>query len=458
MTRPSSAKPSLLDRLALLLSSLQEKPGRTLVAIIVLAVLARLAFVLLFGQTLILEASGYDVYATNLLAGHGYTRMADLRPDSDLPPLYSFFLAGSYSVFGRSAIPVALLQIGMDCLSWLALYHIGRRVGGVAVGLLAVAFTAFYPYLLFQNLAVNDTAIFMVLLTTGVWAVFKAQEAGEGDGVAWRWALLAGVLFGLAALTKTLVALLLPIIGLWWWARLGLRRALLPTALLGLSFVLPLLPWMIRNTQVHGAFVLLSTNDGSNLHQGNNPCVADFLANGWDAQWVNCLGTMPDGLSEVAAAAWHRDQALTYLRENPDQWLRLFVVKLWTQWSPELLPRSIPPDLPRGQQGGQMINDAVRQYETPLFQVGRIAHLLYFTPLWALGLIGVWRAARDGQRGTPLLAVLVAITVAYVIYHPSTRYRSPGDPFLFVFAAYMLTALMRRVRQSGRAKAAITGA
>jgi 4-amino-4-deoxy-L-arabinose transferase-like glycosyltransferase len=413
------------------------KATRALIVVIGLAVIARFAFILAFGHTLVVEASGYDAYAVNLLAGNGYTRMADLRPDSDIPPLYPFVLAALYAVFGRDAIPVALVQIGMDVVTWLALYHIGRRIGGEAVGVLAVACTAFYPYLLFQNLSVNDTAIFMLLLTTGVLAVYLAQERAS-----WRWAALAGVIFGMAALTKTLVALILPLVGLWWWAKIGLRRATLLTAMLGASFAAPILPWVVRNATLHGTLVLISTNDGSNLHQGNNPCVADFLLNGWDAQWVDCLPPTPPGLSEVREAAWHRDAALAYLRDNPAQWPRLFLVKLWTQWSPELLPRSVPPSAG----AHQMVDDAVRQYETPLFQAGRVAHLLYFTPLWALGLFGMWRAARDRQRVTPLLAVLLAITLAYVIYHPSTRYRSPGDPFLFVFAAYMLVALVRLAR------------
>lgn len=410
---------------------------RVLLVIIALAVAARLAYILLFGHTLSLQTSGYDVYAINLMAGHGYTRFADLHPDSDLPPLYAFFLVGVYSVSGRSAINVALAQIPMDSLTLVALYAIGLRIGGrrgYLVGLLAAAFAGFYPYLLFQNLTVNDTAIFIVLLTTGIWSIYLAWERKQA-----RWAILAGVLFGVAALTKTLIVLVLPWIGLWWWARLGLRRAIVLTLVLGISFSAPILPWMLRNIAVQRAFVFISTNDGSNLHQGNNPCVVDYLLNGWDAQWVHCLKPTPAGLTEVQEAAWHRDQALTYLRDNPGEWPRLFLVKLWTLWSPELLPRAVPPTA-----SPRMIDDAVMIYETPVFQIARVAHLVYFTPLWALGLFGVWRAWRDKRPIMPIVAVLLAITIAYVLYHPSTRYRSPADPLLFVLSAYSLIVLFRK--------------
>lgn len=413
--------------------------SRVLALIIVAAVALRLAFLVVAGNTLSLQASGYDVYAVNLLDGHGYTRFDDFRPDSDLPPLYPFFLAGVYTLFGRSPIPVALIQIGFDVIMLLALAGIARRVGGNVVALVAVALTSFYPYLLFQNLSVNDTAIFIMLLALGIWGSYRVTETRS-----WRWAAFAGLMFGVAALTKTLVALLLPLLALWWWRQLGFPRAFRQGLVLGVVFVLVLLPWVVRNTQVQGKLTLISTNDGSNLHQGNNSCVADYLLVGWDAQWVNCLAPTPPGMSETEESVWHRDQALEYLRTHPAEIPRLVLVKLYTLWSPELLPRTVPPN-------ANLDDSAVLQYEQPLFQAARTVHLVYFTPLLVLAVVGIVLAAREREltgNYAPLLAVLVVITVAYVVYHPSTRYRSPADPFLFVFSAQALVVIGRAVIRS----------
>ncbi len=208
--------------------------NRRLLIVLALAVLLRLGYLVIAGNTLSLAASGYDPYAVNLLAGHGYTRFADLHPDSDLPPLYSFFLAGVYATLGRSAINVALVQIGFDVVTLAAIYAIGQRVGGEAVGLLAAALTGFYPYLLFQDLSVNDTAIFVMLLALGIWGVYRAGSI--------RGAALVGLALGIAALTKSLVVLLLPLIALWWWRQIGLRRAALWSAAMGAVFVIVLIP------------------------------------------------------------------------------------------------------------------------------------------------------------------------------------------------------------------------
>ena len=47
----------------------------------------------------------------------------------------------------------------------------------------------------------------------------------------------------------------------------------------------------------------------------------------------------------------------------------------------------------------------------------------------------------DGLEIAPLLAVIAAITIAYLIFHPSTRYRAPADPFVFILAAYALASV-----------------
>ncbi len=412
---------------------------RWLGLIILLAVLGRLAFIVLFDHTLSLQTSGYDTYAVNLIEGHGYTRFADLHADSDLPPLYPLFLAGVYTVLGRDAIAVAVVQIGLDVLTVLLLFWIGRRIGGTTTGLLAAAFYGFYPYLLYQNLTLNDTGLFILLLAAGIAAAYRAADSttGQSAGRDWLWAGALGVCFGLGALTKTWIVLVLPLLTLWWWRAVNLRAAIRLSAAAGVALIVVIAPWAIRNTRLHGQLVLISTNGGSNLHQGNNACVADYLARGWDAQWVNCIEKAPATLSETGADRWHCQQAITYLREHPGEWPRLFWTKLWVLWSPMIMPYDLPPD-------PYLVDDAVLQFESTAFQAARIVHVLYFTPLLLLGLAGLVLGWRDQRPVGPLVAVMVAITITYLVFHPSTRYRSPVDPFIFVLAAYAVTRLLVR--------------
>ena len=55
---------------------------RWLAVILLVTVLGRVAFILLFDHTLSLQTSGYDAYAVNLIEGRGYTRFDDRSASS----------------------------------------------------------------------------------------------------------------------------------------------------------------------------------------------------------------------------------------------------------------------------------------------------------------------------------------------------------------------------------------
>lgn len=402
-----------------------------LAAVVVAAFCARLLFIAIFPQTLTLDASGYDSYAFHLLEGNGYTRFDNRSADTYLPPLYPAFLALIYFLLGRGPIQVAVIQALLDCVTMYLLYLIGRRVAGHMVGVLSAAFYGFYPYLLFQNLSANDTGLFILLLATGIWLSYKTRDRHK-----WQLAAVWGGVIGLAAMTKPWISLVLPLIFMWWIKGLGgrlgasLASASLITSLLVIS------PWVVHNSLLHDELVFISTNDGTNLYQGNNACVAEYLRRGWDAQWVDCLATAPAGLDETAQNRWFRQQAVSYIKENPAAWAELAIVKLTVLWNPRLMPTSLPPDAVSD-------DDPVKLYHTPLFNFARRLHTAYYGPLLLLGCLGLFIGQIRGFDISPLVIALGVVTFIYVLFHPSTRYRSPADPFLFILSALAAVELWR---------------
>ena len=63
-------------------------------------------------------------------------------------------------------------------------------------------------------------------------------------------------------------------------------------------------------------------------------------------------------------------------------------------------------------------------------------HIVYFGGLLLLAVAGVWLSRREWRMLSLLLFVQLSQTLMYLVFHPSTRYRSPTDPLLFVFSAY----------------------
>ena len=106
-----------------------------LLAVILIAIVARLAILFAFPSVFAYSDEGreihgsvaYDEYALNLLETGIYGRTAGI-PDSILPPLYSYVVAVTYGLFGRSYIAIGILHTLFDVLSMILLYDISRRL------------------------------------------------------------------------------------------------------------------------------------------------------------------------------------------------------------------------------------------------------------------------------------------------------------------------------------------
>ncbi len=176
-------------------------------------------------------------------------------------PLYLYFLGALHAGFGAlGAVKAAQALLGASLATALAL--LGRRFSGETAGLLAGAMAALYPELVWFVSHFWAETLFTVLLW---WAMERLAAADAASSS--RTTVLAGVLFGLAILTRETVLYFVPFAAVWlaWHRPGGLRRAVLfGTAALGV-----VAPWTLRNHLAFGGLVPVSTAGGLNLWQGN---------------------------------------------------------------------------------------------------------------------------------------------------------------------------------------------
>jgi 4-amino-4-deoxy-L-arabinose transferase-like glycosyltransferase len=468
-----------------------------LLFLIIIAVLVRLGVLIAlypslfaFEETGAIHGSGaYDTYALNLLATGVYGKGEPGVPDAHLPPLYSYFLAGVYAVFGRSGLAVGAVHIALDVITLVCLYHLCRRLftsplnplsvygegtshrssaapsphaeRGLGGEVLACLFFAGYPYLIFQNLTLIDTPLFMTLLYAWLLAMVWLRERARYDRTTLLLALSAGVLLGLLALGRTNVVLLAPLVGLWFLFRLRLRATLarlLPVALVSL---LTITPWMVRNHGVYGQFVAISLNGGENFYQGSNRYVVPYFTAGYDVQWV----PPPDGMAAGVGMTPERNAALMaagwrYLNENPSAIPELLWTKFLVHWSIDVAPARNPTagEAPRIDYQGDTVRqtdnqgdlqitglppgDPVDVYSESLFNVvGRLLHRVYYGGLFVLALVGCIVTRRQWRMVSLIWLVQFGMMFSYVLFHPATRYRAPTDPLLFALSACALVWL-----------------
>jgi 4-amino-4-deoxy-L-arabinose transferase-like glycosyltransferase len=241
--------------------------GRGLLAIVVLALVARLVVV---GASAHVapryDAADYDRVALSISAGDGYpptTYAAAGTPSAFRPPAWPYALAAAYKATGKHWIAGRALAALLGTVAVLLVALIARELWARRAALIAGAVAAVLPPLIALNASLLSEALFVPAMLGMIWALLRARRSAH----AWRWLLGAGVLAGLAILTRSDgLVLLVPLAAGAFWAARGraARRALAP-ALAVLVAVAVLVPWTVRNLDAFSTFVPISTQGGPTL-------------------------------------------------------------------------------------------------------------------------------------------------------------------------------------------------
>lgn len=209
------------------------------------------------------DAFEYDYIARSLADGEGFPRSGYLLyggPSAIRGPGYPLLLAGVYVVSGNSMDAGRVAGALLGALAVWLLYLIVRRLWGLPTALVVAAMAAVFPPLVLLSRDLLSESLFIVLELAAVLAVLNFRRAGG----ALRWALVAGALIGLAALTRNTAFALAIAIPLGLCLGNPLRRpGLLVAPAVGLAAAaLVVAPWTIRNAIEFHTFVPLTTSSG----------------------------------------------------------------------------------------------------------------------------------------------------------------------------------------------------
>ena len=343
------------------------------------------------------------------------------------PPLYPYFLAGSFALFGENYHLPRLVQALSGTAVCLLVFHLGRRAFSPAAGWIAAGAAALYgPFLYFEGeLLPASLAVFLnaLALTTLLWAA-----AGRATG---RW-LAAGLLLGLAALNVPSVLLFVPAALL--WARLRARASLPALGLLVLGIALAVAPVTLRNRLVGGEWVPISHNAGINFYIGNNPDSDDTTRIRPGRGWQELTG-MPEREAGItgkgASSRYFFGRSWDYLAADPVAYGLLQLRKLHQFWRGDEIPRNLDPYFARSRSWLLQGLLWIRGLAFPFGLVG---------PLALTGLILYLRSPQARSPAADLLLLFAAAyMLAVVLFFVTGRYRLPVVPVLLLFAGYGIT-------------------
>ena len=385
---------------------------------VAVGIAARLAFSLVYwvDKPLTHDEREYLLLARNVAEGRGF---AHLQPDgTPVPgehfgraPIYPVLLAGIVRAAGMppdgdAALlrSVRIVQAALGgALVWLVAWLAGRAAGPAAAAA-AAWLAAVYPPLVWTPAYVWSETLFSVL-ALGCAAVLSLERRTSPAHAA------AGVLAGVAVLTRPAMLFFLPLAAAW----LAWRREWRGAVLFALACALVVLPWTVRNVREYGRFVLVASEGGITFWTGNHPLAVgegDLAANPQLKRENVALRARHPGLTPEALEPVYYREALRFIREHPARWAWLVARKAFYAVVP--------------------VGPSYRLHSALYFGAS-VASYLAVLPFALMGLV---RLARARRLPAPLLLLAASSFLVCLVFFPQERFRIPVvDPTLLVSAA-----------------------
>lgn len=257
---------------------------------------------------------GYNEAAISLLQD-GEFRVKGVISGSR-PPVYSYFLAVMYYLFGQDLMTVRIFHAIIGAFTAVLLYKMGTLIFDKKTGVLTGIFYALYTGSWALGDMLLSETLFTLLMLLSIYFLIKAQETSS------PWILFWGGIFGAAAaLTRTAFFPYIPFITMC-IALLKFRQPRIVSRFVFITviFIMGILPWMLRNYYTIGVFTM-NPKSGSDFYMYNHSDMMHIIYNYEDM--TRFLQMNAQTWSEVKKGVESKKWAVEWIKENP----HLFVIK-----------------------------------------------------------------------------------------------------------------------------------
>jgi 4-amino-4-deoxy-L-arabinose transferase-like glycosyltransferase len=339
-------------------------------------------------------------------------------PEYGVGPAYAAFLGGVYRLVGHRPQAIRWVQAVLSTTVIVPIFLVTLWTFGQASANLAAVLTAVYPPAIFYSGMLLTESLYTVLLAWLLLAVAAVKR--RPAGITW----LAGAVMGTTILLRQEALTMAPCFGaimlLPKW-REHLRTVVVFAVMTGAVVSI----WTVRNYVLSGRLLLVAAHSGDIVY---------ISAKGWpnwhfdDPELQSLVrGTTYLTQNDVLGAAGMkmiRADPVGYLsvrlRSLPDFW--------WTSHTNYLRGFS------------DSFGQYTRQGRWPRVAIKAVL-LIVNSALIIVGLMGLWRSARErrGGAGAWILAVPIVITAGVHFWlYTSPRYAIPIMPALFAFIPVVL--------------------
>lgn len=394
-------------------------PKTWLIAVASFALILRIVFVLAtpnIGSPASMDAGTYHSIAVNLLEGRGYSEDGQ-NPSIFVAPLYPLFIFVVYKFFGVHPMLIELIQcflgVGMALLTLL----IARRFFSQTVSLIAFVVVSFFPDLFVISTYMYTESLFVFLFLALIYTALLVAEKATLKRI-----VIAGIVGGLATLTRGVTMLFPFVFFIALLFRFNLLKTTRTVVLYSLFFVLPIIPWTIRNVTTFHTFVPIAVGTGDVLWTGN------YLP--FDGKYnydktMALMDSMTVGMNQVDRDAKLVAEAKKNMAAEPAKTLWLMVRKFFRFWT------WVYESAPSGQK---------RTASSPVKLVLEIAYY----PVLILFLAGLIITRKRWKEFVLIDLLLLYYASLHAVMLVVPRYRIPVIPLMVIFAAAAVGWLIDR--------------
>lgn len=370
------------------------------------------------------DCNAYDTFAQNLANGYGYG-WTSTSLTAYWPPGTSFVYSIFYRLFGHTYVPIIILNLLLGItIIWCSMQLAERWFNQQVAWLTGLLLTLWPVTIQFTTVLSSE------LLFTALFLVAMVIWLNESTPL-WLRALLVGLILAAAGYVRSATLFIPFLLLLFRWV--NTREILRSIAAIIVVFVvmsLLIAPWSIRNTQLYGQFVLMSTNTGVAFWIGNNP-----KASGGHMDVPPEINEKTVGMNLAQRSAYLKAIAVAYIKQEPLKFVTRTFKKLIRLHKHETI--------------GVAWNEPglVSHYGTGVLLPLKIVSQGYWLAMLGLALIGIILLGKQQGWITMIIHPLIVIWGYFALGHAVTeigdRYHFYSIPMIAILAALTISYVLK---------------
>jgi len=352
-------------------------------------------------------------------------------------PLYPFLLAIFLKISGGSLLFVKAIQLLAGVLTLLICYRLAERLASRAAAVCAFLLVLLYPLTTYFEAELLLDAPFTLFFMIALFALVPDEENDILPGV-------AGVFFGLAALTRPTILVFAPFVVIYLWLRrrhAEAKAGIHPLLVFTLLAAIVIAPVTIINYTHSGQPILVSYQGGINFYIGNNTEADGITASlppvgqNWTLEDASYLAHQKTGkVLRYNRQSWFwYEQGLSFIGSHPGQFMDLLIKKFYLLFS-----------------GHEISNN--RPLQTAVFENSLLRFLpVRFSMIVGLAILPVFIDRKNIRRYWFLYGIALIYGLTVALFFVNSRFRQPLVPLCAIPAGIGVAVLWQTIwkRQIG---------